>query len=70
MEFIDLRVRVTLSDGTEISKNIRVKATSGEIEELPDRRTDAGPGTGRLAAVEIDDENIERLARALSGAAG
>ena len=70
VEFIDLHVRVVLSDGTTVSKNIRVDAATGEIEELPDRRTDAGPGKHKRAAADFDDENIERIARALVKATG
>lgn len=70
LEFVELAVRVVLSDGSTIGKNIRVNSTTGEIEELPDRRTDAGPGDQKRAAAELGDQHIERLGLTLDKATG
>lgn len=68
LEFIDLRIHGSSSDGT-ISDTIRIDLHTGAIlDHVSDRRTDIGPGffsDHLLAATDLYGDDISMLGQAL-----
>jgi hypothetical protein len=69
VEYIDLKVQLDYSDGTSVSKSIRVKPGTGDIESLPERRSSIQMERERHATAKYHRQELVQKNRIPSGVA-